>query len=164
MTKRTLTRQELADALGCHAQSISQWVGDGLPVAERGRGGRSSRYDEAACRAWVEARNETAAGEQVDLVKERARRERAQALLAEQLHATRAKKLLDADEVEATWTAEVSRVRAKILSTYTTSADRVHRASTLRGVAGVEQELKDLAYSILRELASGQPADAGTAS
>jgi hypothetical protein len=29
----------------------------------------------------------------------------------------------------------------------------VHRASTLGGVVGVERELKDLAYEILRELA-----------
>ena len=109
--------------------------------------------------AWVESRKEAAAGEQVDLVRERARKELAQAKLAEQLHAQRAGKLLDADDVEATWTSEITRVRAKILSTYMTSADRVHRAATMQGVEGVEQELKTMAYDLLRELASGEPAD-----
>jgi len=45
------------------------------------------------------------------------------------------------------------RVRTAILATYTTAADRVHRASTLEGLPGVEGVLKAIAYELLRELA-----------
>ena len=120
--------------------------------------GRSSLYNEAACRVWYEARCAEAEEQPVDLAHARARKELAQAKVAEQLHAQRAGELLPKAEVEKLWDGEVSRVRARILSTYTTSADRVHRAATLRGVQGVEQELKGLAYELLRELASGEPA------
>jgi terminase small subunit / prophage DNA-packing protein len=150
-----LTRPALAQRLGHHEISITKWQREGLPVAKRGRKGKASYYREADVRAWLEARE---AAKQtsglVDVAQERARKERAQAELAEQLHKTRARELLPASEVEKIWAAEVQAVRAAILASYTTAADRVHRIAVLEGVAGVEAELKALAHDLLRELSS----------
>jgi phage terminase Nu1 subunit (DNA packaging protein) len=149
------TRGELAEALGCSVRTISTWQGEGLPVAVRGKGGRASLFDPAACRRWVETREEARANSQpVDVARARARREEAQALLAEQLHATRAGRLLPADDVAGVWSRHVAAVRAAILATYTTAADRVHRAATIEGLAGVEREMKTIAFELLRELAA----------
>lgn len=149
-----LTRLELAAALGCDPRTIAKWLELGLPVARRGRGGRASRYDEAACRAWKTARDEDShrAGA-LDPIQERAKRERAQALLAEQMFEVRAKRLLSADDVERVWQAEIAGARALILSSYTGASDRVYRAATTDGLAGVERELRALAHAVLRELA-----------
>lgn len=95
---------------------------------------------------------------QAELVRDRARRERAQAVVAEQLFETRQRQLLPVEEVERVWAAEVGAVRAAILATYTTQADRLHRVAVLEGVAGVEAALKDLAHDLLRELASTERA------
>jgi hypothetical protein len=112
-------------------------------------------YREADVRAWRDAR-ESAAQKSglVDVAQERARKERAQAVLAEQAYQARARELLPAVEVEKAWNAEVQAVRAAILATYTTQADRVHRAAILEGVSGVETELKAMAHDLLRELSA----------
>ena len=125
-----ITRRELAGALGCHPQTVNRWASEGMPVATPGRGGRASRYDEAACRAWMDTRRTAAEGEPVDLVRERARKERAQARLAEQQYAQRAGELLPRGEVEQVWAREIAAVRTKILAIETTHADRVHRAAS----------------------------------
>lgn len=151
----TLTRRNLARALGVHMQTICKWEQDGMPIADRGRRGRASLYSESAVRDWLTAR-EAAAKQSgiVDVSRERARKERAQAELAQQAFAIRARTLLPIEEVERVWTAEVTAVRAIILASYTTHTDRIHRAATLEGLAGVERALKDLAYEVLRELAN----------
>ena len=157
--KKLLDRHGLSKLLGCHPQSVNRWASDGMPVAQRGRGGRPSLYDPEKCQAWIEARRAVDGTDRVDVPRERARKERAQALLAEQLYATRAGELLPAGEVRKVWDSYIAATRARILSTYTTSADRVARAATRGGVADVEGELKDIAYEILRELASGTDAE-----
>lgn len=148
-----LTRRELATALGVHMMTVTKWERDGLPIAERGRRGKASLYDEAACRAWLEAREVAADGAPVDLARERARKERAQALLAEQQYAARGRALLPAEEVEKVWGAHVAAVRAKLLALPLTLADRIHRAGTLHGVAGVEAALEQAVRDVLTELA-----------
>lgn len=151
-----LTREQLATAWGVHARTVAKWQEEGLPVAVRGRGGRASRYDQEECDAWKAAREALAVDEgPVDLTRERARKERAQALLAEQLYAVRSGKLLDAALVEKAWAAEIAAARAVVLSSYTAAADRVYRAAVTDGLGGVERELKALAFAVLRELAGG---------
>lgn len=149
-----LTRRDLAAVMQVHMQTITKWEHDGLPIATRGRKGKPSTYREADVRAWLEAR-ELAASKSgmVDVAQERARKENAQAKLAEQTYQVRARTLLPAEEVARIWSAEITAVRSVILSSYTTHADRIHRAATLDGLAGVEVALKTLAYEILRELA-----------
>ncbi len=149
-----VTRKELAERLHCHMQSITIWERQGLPVFERGRRGRPSRYLESQVRAWKDAREQAAKPPgHVDVAQERARKERAQAILAEQTYQARSRELLPAVDVERVWAQEVQAVRTAILATYTTAADRVHRAAVLDGVPGVEAAMKEIAYELLRELA-----------
>lgn len=150
-----LTRRMLAGELGTHMMTITKWEQAGMPVAEVGRRGRPSRYRLAQVLEWLKSRDDAAAKTgTVDVARERARKEKAQAILAEQTVATRAKDLLLAADVEKAWNAEVRAVRTAILNSYTSQADRVHRAAVLDGVAGVERALKALAHELLRELAS----------
>ena len=53
------------------------------------------------------------------------------------------------------WLEKIAAAKQVILTSYVSAADRVHRAAITAGLSGVEHELKTLAYSILRELASG---------
>lgn len=123
-------------------------------MARRGRGGRPSLYDVEKCRAWLKAREAPGLGETPGgLFKERARRELAQALLAEQTFEMRARLLLPAEEVERTWAAEIRAVRALLLSWKTTLADRFHRAAVLNGVDGVAQEVEAAVREVLTQLA-----------
>jgi len=151
---RLLTRRELAKALDKHMMTVTKWERDGLPVARRGRKGKPSLYREADVRAWVAAREDAAArGTTVDVAAERARKERAQATLAEQSYAMRARLLLPADEVDRIWSAETTAVRNKLLAVPATSADLIHRAGITSGVAGVMRALEKIVHDILTELA-----------
>lgn len=151
-----LTRRALAALLKVHMQTVTKWEREGMPVSERGSKGRPSMYREVDVRAWLAARAQAAKnGTGLDLAQERARKEHWQALLAEQTHRVRARELLPAAEVEKAWSAERDAIRTKILATYTTHTDRVHRAAVIDGLAGVERALKDIAYDVLRELAGG---------
>lgn len=155
-----VTARQLAVAFVVHPRTIAKFMDEGMPVAKRGRGGRPSMFDLAVCTAWKEAREQLPAddGGPVDLTRERARKERAQALLAEQLYAVRSGKLVSTADVEKAWQAEIAAARSVILSSYTTAADKVFRAATTDGLAGVERELKAIAYGVLRELSDGAKA------
>jgi phage terminase Nu1 subunit (DNA packaging protein) len=152
-----LTRRQLAKVLGCHPQTLLGWEREGLPVARHGRRGVSSLFLERDARAWLEDREKRLEAPQTDkfnIMNERARRERAQAQLAEQAHAIRARNLLPREEVERTWIAEITAVRAKLLAWPTTLADLLHRAGTLEGVVGVERSLDEAVRQLLTELAT----------
>lgn len=150
-----VTRRELADLLGVHMMTVTKWERAGLPIAERGRKGKPSRYRETDVRAWLASRDQAAQqGLSWDLIQERAKKEHWQALLAEQAHKIRARELMPAAEVEQGLATYVAAVRTKILASYITHADRVHRAAVRDGLAGMEAALKDIAYDILRELAA----------
>ena len=155
MKEPLITRRAIAAKLAVHMMTVTKWEREGLPIAKRGRKGKPSLYRENEVRAWLQAREEAAKTPDgaLDLVQERAKKERWQGLLAEQLFQVRAKQLLPATEVEQAWIAEIAAARSVILSSYTTSADRVFRAATTDGLAGVERELKTIAHGVLRELA-----------
>lgn len=160
--RATLTRRELAALLGVHLMTVTKWEQAGLPIAVRGGKGRPSRYRERDVRAWLATREKLAdAGIQRDLIQERAAKEHWQALLAEQTHQQRARELILAVEVERGLSAYVAAARAKLLSAPITYADRVHRASTRQGLAGVEAALKDLVHEVLRDLAGVTTLPAG---
>jgi phage terminase Nu1 subunit (DNA packaging protein) len=157
MTKKKdrVTRRELAGRLNVVMQTVTKWEQAGLPVLELGRKGKPSIYSEKAVRLWLSKREKQASDSGiVDVARQRARKEQAQAVLAEQMYAQRAGKLLPAEDVAKIWSAEIAAVRSVILSSYTTHADRVFRAATTGGLPGVELALKDLAYEVLRELAN----------
>ena len=151
---RAVTRRELSGLLKIHMQTVTKWEQEGMPIAERGRKGRPSLYREVDVRAWLAAREEAAKnGAASDVARERASKEHWQAELARQMHMVRSRELLPAAEVEKAWSAERDAIRTKILATWTTHTDRVHRAATIDGLAGVERALKEIAYDVLRELA-----------
>jgi phage terminase Nu1 subunit (DNA packaging protein) len=135
--------------------TVVKWEQNGMPVAHKGGRGRPSLYDPAAVAAWVAAR-ETNAADSSSLEEARIRKELSQAALNEQRLAVMEGKLLPAEEVEKAWAREVAAVRTAIMATYATASDRVARAHTLDGVAGVEHELKAIAHEILRELSEGK--------
>lgn len=151
-----LTRRQLAAALGVHMMTVTKWERDGMPVADRGAKGRPSYYREADVRAWQQQRDQAARepGATVDLARERARKERAQAILAEQTYKVRSGELLPRDGVEKVWAAEVAAARAVLLSWQSTLADRVFRVAISEGVGGVERVLQDAVHDVLRELAN----------
>lgn len=159
-----MDRRELAAALNVHPITISKWQDEGLPVAHRGGKGRASRYNLTDVQAWRAARDaEAAKGDgPLDPVQERAKKERWQALLAEQTFKARERELLPKAEVEKAWSAEVAAVRAILLALPTALSDRVHRASTRDGVVGVERELHVGIRDALRELAAPPAADTPT--
>ena len=152
-----LTRRQLAAALDKHEITIIKWQREGLPIAKRGGRGRASLYSEAHVRAWLKQREEAAAAPTgpLDLVQERARKEHWQGLLAEQMFLVRARKLLPAEEVERVWMVETNAIRTKLMAWPATLADRLFRASTLDGLAGVERELNAAVRDVLRDLAVG---------
>lgn len=154
-----ITRRELAERLDVHMMTVTKWERDGMPIAERGERGRPSRYDETAVRAWIQARDAAAkSGKLVDVAQERAKKERAQAALAEQTYQMRAGDLVPRADWEAAKAAENMAIKAHLLSWSTTLGDRIFRASTLEGLAGVERELGQAVREVLRELADGRHA------
>ncbi len=134
-----VSRKALAASLGVDIRTVSKWQDDGMPVAERGRGSRASKFDLAQCQAWREQRVGSADGHStgfIDVARERARKERAQAQLAEQAYQIKAGELLPRETVERRWTAELAAIRAKLLSwKRSTVAEQLFRAAIADGQA-----------------------------
>lgn len=150
-----VTRLELAKIIRVDPRTIQKWTEIGLPTAKRGRGGRASLYSVADVLAWRDthiAPATSASG--LSLADERARRERAQAELAEQTLAIRARNLLDAEEVERAWSAILSAIRAKLLAVPQAYADRLTRAIHAEGSPGCERMLVQLVDEVLAELST----------
>ena len=165
MTAELLTRRDLAARLAVHMQTVTKWERDGLPIAERGRKGKPSRYEVAAVREWIATREKDAkaGGAGVDVARERARKERAQAELAEQLHATRARHLLPTDEVERVVGAKVAAARTVALTWKTSLVDRLELAYQGGGRAAMVAVLDEEVDLFLLELAGGGDRIAATA-
>lgn len=155
MARGLVTRKELAAEFGCNLRTVARWLDDGMPVAQRGVGGRASLYNLAECRRWVAARNAAAAPRNgtTDVAIERARKERAQAIESEQRVALRAGQLLDREETEKAWAAEVTAVRTKLLSLPAALSDQLQRVAVTDGAPGVEAVLDEAIRGVLRELA-----------
>ena len=151
---RIVTRSDLARLHGVTKKATEQWERSGLAAVSKGRRGIESTFDLDEVARWLQARDDQQKSRgSVDLVRDRARREAAQAQLIEQTFKARSRELLPRDEVRRLWSAEVGAVRAKLLALPQMHADRVARAGTLKGVAGVEAELKAIVLDVLRDLA-----------
>ena len=160
---KLLTRQQLARELNYDPRTIQRLQEEGMPIAVPGIGGRPSQYDVRAVRKWLDARNKKAAstpGGKLSYFQERAEKERWQGLLAQQTYLTRQRELLPAREVEKVWAAEVTAVRTRLLSWPTTIADKLHRAGTMDGLAGLERVLQEEVHAVLTELSKGMHAAA----
>jgi phage terminase Nu1 subunit (DNA packaging protein) len=149
--------------MGVHMMTVTKWERDGMPVAEGGRRGVPSLYDLDLVRAWRQARDaaadDAADGEATTRLSweaARARKDEAQAKLAEQMYLVRAGKLLPQEDVERVWARIVSAVRTRLLQMPVTYADRLHRTAQLDGVKSVERLLEEAVHEVLRELAEGE--------
>lgn len=156
-----VTRSALARLLGCSVRQVSQLESEGVIVAQlRGKAGRASLYaPDVVVPAYMAYNSGKNDGDPAEALRARTRKDRAQAVLAEQTFQLRAKELLPRADVEKAWGAEVSAVRTKLLSWPTTIADRVFRAGTLNGIAGVERVLREAAHDVLRELSDTERID-----
>jgi len=135
--------------------TVTKWEQSGMPCAEAGRKGKASLYSEPAVRKWLAEREKAAAKDgTVDVARERARKERAQAILAEQTVAIRARDLLPRVQAEKEWVAEVMAVRAKFLSWPATIADRLARVAIVKGLEAHKLALKEEIHRLLSELAT----------
>jgi phage terminase Nu1 subunit (DNA packaging protein) len=114
--KALLTRRELAAALDAHVRTIAKWELEGLPVAKRGARGKPSMYDEAISRAWVRAHQTEVARNRQEAERARARKDSAQAALAEQLAATRSGELVRSADVERQYFDACRMLRDRILN------------------------------------------------
>jgi phage terminase Nu1 subunit (DNA packaging protein) len=159
MTSALVTRREIAGILGVHMMTVTKWEQTGMPVREPGRKGKPSLYSEADVRAWLEAREEAARNGTGGLnpLQQRARKDLAQAMLAEQTLEERAGNLLRRDDVEKSRAAEIAGVRSKILSWPMTIAPALHREAALHGRVGVERVLQHAVEELLRDLAEPEP-------
>lgn len=129
-----VTRRQLADALGCHMQTVTKYEREGMPIAARGDRGKPSRYQLEDVKAWLAQRT---AGAQAPV---------AAIALA---------------DVREAWADEIAAVRALLLSSAASRASRVHRAAAL-GVAGVARELQAMTSEVLRTLAlADRPGEVG---
>lgn len=54
-----LNREELAEALGTSLNTVSAWIGSGMPVQEHGRNGKPYELRLSHCFAWNEARKKS---------------------------------------------------------------------------------------------------------
>lgn len=152
--QKLLTRLPLAQSLGVHVRTIANYQADGMPVFRRGRGGQRTLFDAQACVAWVAARDAEAGTLGADdLRNARARKDRATAILAEQLHARRAADLLPAADVERIWSAEIADVRRVLEGLVEPLARRLLLASASEGLLGVERELDASVRDVLTTLA-----------
>ncbi len=153
-----ITRRELADVLGVYMGTVTKWEHDGLPIGQRGRRGKPSLYSEEQVRQWLEAREQTAQEDKPhDVAQERARKERAQAILAEQKYKMLAGELLPREDVEKVWAGQIMGARSILLTVPQTYCDRIYRAATLEGIKGVEISLSEVVREVLRELTDWSP-------
>jgi phage terminase Nu1 subunit (DNA packaging protein) len=154
MKTRLMTRTALAKRVGLNPSTITKLVSEGLPIAAVGRGGTPHKFDPVACQTWLESREATAATPaHLDLIQERARKERAQAAVAEQTFAIRSRTLIPQEEVDRAWGAEVAAVKQILLAAESTHTDRVCRAYELAGVEGVRREIRAMHREALLQFA-----------
>jgi phage terminase Nu1 subunit (DNA packaging protein) len=138
--------------MGVHTETVKSWVRAGCPVAQRGGRGRPSLYRESDVRDWLEQRDQARQTKARALEQARARLAHAQARLAEQKVKIQQGELVHAHDVERRWNQSVTAVRAALLNTPAAYADRIYRAFTVDGRAGVARELEVMAREVLREL------------
>jgi len=153
----TVTRPDLAELLDVNERTIAKWQAEGMPVLRRGRGGKPSDYNLAVAFRWARASGKFASQTVTPRgPSARDRKELAQAAESEQRVAARARTLLPVDEVEKSWGAIVTGVRAKLLAMPTALSDRLHRAAVSHGAGAVEAVLEEAVFDVLRELASNK--------
>jgi phage terminase Nu1 subunit (DNA packaging protein) len=155
-----VTRFQVAAVLGVHHSTVAKLEHDGLPVAERGKAGRPSKYALPAVVPWYIARElervHTQAG-RLDLDDERARLARMQAKRAELDVRQREGELIAVAEVATVWADLLGAVRSRLLALPSGSAMALASAARDGGPRAVEAGLRDRITGALRDLAAWRP-------
>ena len=149
---KMMTRNELAEALEIHTETVSKWVAAGMPVAVRGRRGHAHQYRESAVRSWLAERDTGSSESRAELTAARARKELALADVNELKAGMMRGELLSRHEIDRVWRAENSAVRAMLLSWPTTISDAAYQAAISDGLPGVEREHGRAVREVLAEL------------
>lgn len=145
----TLSRAGVKALLGISDSEMSNLLQQGLPAIDRGRPGVSGTYDPIAVQEWYESHK----GKKVktaDMQESRARKEAAQARMAELELEELEGKVVRIEEVAAQVETEYIRVRSKLLSLPTKASGLVLGMSTQ---ADIQDVLDTLVREVLDELA-----------
>jgi phage terminase Nu1 subunit (DNA packaging protein) len=153
---KLLTRRALAEALGVHISTVSEWEKAGMPCAQRGARGVASLFSLPHVKAWrATAERAQRTDRYLSLEQARTRQAEADAALKAQLLAVRAGELLPTVEVKRVWAAEIAAVRSRLLAAPVAWADRVHQVAIRTSAGGVETILAEMIRDVLTELSRG---------
>jgi phage terminase Nu1 subunit (DNA packaging protein) len=151
-----MDRDELARLFTVTPGTIHRWDRDGMPRAVGGGSGRQAQYRPSSCVAWRQGQLEAkyAGLEGLNPQVERAKRDRSQARLADQLHRRRAGEVIEMTEVRYLVTSLVLAARARLLRLPSSMAATLAAVTT---PAEVERLLTVEVRAALEELSRGAP-------
>lgn len=116
----TLSALEFAELLDVHRNTVANWISAGLPAKKKGR---TQEIETVAGVLWVRAREHKAFEEKLeaatstpDIDRERCRKLKAEADIAEMKRDQTKGELVSLLEAERTWSTHVLQVRARLLS------------------------------------------------
>lgn len=119
MGRLIVNREQLAELMGVHPDTIHEWQRAGMPVIARGRRGRASKFNGPACVAWWNERR----GRLTPLEAAQVRRLTAGAQLTELAIDRMAAGLVKAEEADAAfdsyclaWQAMVRRLHTRAVA------------------------------------------------
>lgn len=160
---KTLSKIDLAAALGVSTQTLDQWLGRGMPyVSKPGAGSRSYSFDLSEVLRWrldYERAKMDAETDETDLDEAKRRRAVAEARIAEMQADREAGQLLLREDVDAAVVGAFARVRARLLAIPGKVAPIVQgqptpeAAETIR--KAVYEALRELSETSVSELANG---------
>lgn len=151
------TRLQLGKIFGKNPRTIAKWLEEGLPVAVRGRGGKSSLYPIPQCVQWVFKRELAALGGdkpggELQPLQERARLDRVRREELELKMEVRRGELMPCDQVAMEFADIANAVKARMRRIPDSIADRLIAVAS-RGPAPVKGLLLGEIDDALRELA-----------
>jgi phage terminase Nu1 subunit (DNA packaging protein) len=159
-----VSRPELAQALGVHADRVSHWEAhDGLPVEIRLGPGRPSKYDLAKVFAWQLARElaRVRGGADgtgsLDLDHERAGLANVQKRRAELAVQRLTGEVAPVAEMAAVVVELFGAVKAGMLALPSALAEELVAVAVAGGARAVERRLRDAVTGALKELSSWRP-------
>jgi phage terminase Nu1 subunit (DNA packaging protein) len=150
---RTLTRRQLAAAMGVRPGQITRWQDDGMPVAVKGGPGKSALYDLAGVKAWRAARPDPSRPGGVSVAEETALLKRTQTERAQLEIQRRRGELLDRALWVRACAEHITHAKARLLSLPSALAARAVHAAQTGGPAAVQLLLETAIRESLVELA-----------
>lgn len=149
MPDELLTADDLAAVFRVEPNAIHKWTKQGMPSAERGKGGRGnrSRFKLQPCVEWYFQTN----FERLELDRQRTRLASEQANKQAMENAVRAGELAEIGEIERAFTAAAMKMRALLLALPSGEAPML---AAMTDPNAVESRLRDAIYRALSEIAA----------